>query len=151
MNNTFVFETNSCEETELLGEKLALSLNDGGFVAFSGDLGAGKTAFVRGMGKVLCPDSAVRSPTYSVINEYISNGKTVMCHVDAYRITDDDDLYSTGFYDLAAYPGCVIAVEWSENIPFAVPQDCVKVRIEKTGETKRQVTITDPPHSFSGN
>lgn len=135
------FISSSCSDTEKIGERLARTMKDGGFVAFFGDLGAGKTAFVRGMGKVLCPEASVCSPTYSVINEYKRDGRTVLCHVDAYRINDDDDLYSTGFYDCADYPSCVMAVEWSEKIPFAVPSDAVRVTIERIGETERRITV----------
>ncbi len=143
-----VFVTTSYKETESLGRALAETLINGGFVAFFGDLGAGKTAFIRGMGEFICPNAQVCSPTYSVINEYRKNGKTVMCHVDAYRITDDDDLYSTGFYDCADYPNCVMAVEWSENIPFAIPDDAVIVEILKSGESERKITVKNAPIEF---
>ena len=143
-----VFFTTSYKETEALGSALARAMSKGGFVAFFGDLGAGKTAFIRGMGAIVCPNAQVCSPTYSVINEYRQNGRTVMCHVDAYRITDDDDLYSTGFYDCADYEGCVMAVEWSENIPFAIPEDAVIVEILKKGENERQITVKNAPSEF---
>ncbi len=139
------FETKSPAETENIGERLASCLKNGGFIAFYGDLGAGKTAFVRGMGKALCPDADVCSPTFAIINEYKKGKKTVLCHVDAYRINDDDDLYSTGFYDCAEYESCVMAVEWSEKIPFALPDNCIKVTIEKTGETSRKITLENAP------
>ena len=143
-----VYCTSSYNETEELGSALARAMKDGGFVAFFGDLGAGKTAFIRGMGAIVCPNAQVCSPTYSVINEYRQNGKTVMCHVDAYRIADDDDLYSTGFYDCADYPNCIMAVEWSENIPFAIPEDAVIVEILKGGENERRVTVKNAPAAF---
>ncbi len=148
-NTVITFKTGSPYETERVGSALAECLKDGGFVAFFGDLGAGKTAFVRGMGSVLCPDANVSSPTFAIINEYKNGKKTVLCHVDAYRITDDDDLYSTGFYDCADYSGCVMAVEWSENIPFALPSDCVRVRIEKSDESTRKITIENPPYGMA--
>lgn len=141
LKKTFEFISSSPEETEVLGAKLALAVGKGAFVAFYGDLGAGKTAFVRGMGKAICPNAEVCSPTYSVINEYRDNGKTVLCHVDAYRISDDDDLYSTGFYDYLDRPDCTVAVEWCEKIPFAVPDDAVKVTIERIGDTERRITV----------
>ncbi len=144
-NAVITFEAKSPNETERLGKELAKCLKNGGFVAFFGDLGAGKTAFVRGMGSVLCPDASVSSPTFAIINEYKNGGKTVLCHVDAYRITDDDDLYSTGFYDCMDYPSCVMAVEWSENIPFALPNDSIRVTIEKTGSDTRKITVENPP------
>ena len=146
--NEAVFCTSSYKETETLGVNLAKALQGNGFVAFFGDLGAGKTAFIRGMGEFICPNAQVCSPTYSVINEYRRDGKTVMCHVDAYRIADDDDLYSTGFYDCADYPSCVMAVEWSENIPFAIPEDAVIVEILKSGESERKITVKNAPGEF---
>ena len=145
MGSNIEFITNSYKETEALGEKLAAKLENGAFVAFYGDLGAGKTAFIRGMGNVICPDAEVCSPTYAIINEYIRDGRTVMCHVDAYRIGDDDDLYSTGFYDCCEYPKVVMAVEWSENIPFAVPDDAIRVSIFKLGENGRRIVIDNSP------
>ena len=129
-DNTIVIITHSAEETEALGARLARSLGDQRFVAFYGTLGAGKTAFTRGMASALCPSAPVQSPTYTIINEYKHNGKTAMVHVDAYRVNDDDDLYSTGFYDCMEYESCVCAVEWCEKIPFAIPEDAVKVTIE---------------------
>ena len=145
MGVTKEFITDSYLKTEQLGASLGAALSHGGFVAFYGDLGAGKTAFIRGMGSVVCPDAEVCSPTYAIINEYSCDGKTVMCHVDAYRINDDDDLYSTGFYDCCDYAGVIMAVEWSENIPFAVPDDAVKVSIFKLGESERRIVIDNCP------
>ena len=145
MVKTVEFNTASYLETEKVGKKLASCLKNGGFVAFYGDLGAGKTAFIRGMGEELCPDAEVCSPTYAIINEYKVGSRTVMCHVDAYRINDDDDLYSTGFYDCCDYPNVVMAVEWCEKIPFAVPADAIKVTITKTGESDRRIVIENTP------
>ena len=145
MAKALVFNTSSYTETENIGRRLASFLNNGGFVAFYGDLGAGKTAFTRGMGEVLCPDAEVCSPTYAIINEYKVGKKTVMCHVDAYRINDDDDLYSTGFYDICDYPNVVMAVEWCEKIPFAVPKDAIKVTVSKTGVNDRMIVIENAP------
>ena len=139
------FVTKSYVETEKLGEMIASLLSGKQMICFYGDLGAGKTAFIRGMGRVICPNAEVCSPTYSVINEYRENGRTVMCHVDAYRITDDDDLYSTGFYDCADYDDCVTAIEWSENIPFAIPDDAIKITVEKLSENERRITVSGFP------
>lgn len=122
--------TESVAETEAIGSKFAKALGGKRFVAFYGTLGAGKTAFIRGMASALCPSAPVQSPTYTIINEYKQDGKTAMVHVDAYRVNDDDDLYSTGFYDCMEYENCVCAVEWSEKIPFAIPDDAVTVTIE---------------------
>lgn len=125
--------TESVSETEAIGAKFAKALGGRRFVAFYGTLGAGKTAFIRGMASALCPAAPVQSPTYTIINEYKNGTKTAMVHVDAYRVNDDDDLYSTGFYDCMEYENCVCAVEWSEKIPFAIPDDAVTVTIEYCG------------------
>lgn len=140
-NNTLTVVSHSVSDTEHCGSELARSLHGQSFVALYGTLGMGKTAFVRGMASALCPTAAVQSPTYTVINEYKKDGRTVLVHVDAYRITNDDDLYSTGFYDCADYDNCVMAVEWCENIPFAVPENAITVKIEPLGESERKITV----------
>lgn len=125
-------------ETESIGEKFAKDLPDGTVIAMYGDLGAGKTAFVRGLAEVLTPGAPVCSPTYTVVNEYRGKSGRRLCHFDMYRIADDDDLYSIGFYD---YSGCIMAAEWCEKIPFALPDDYFRVTIRKTGENDRKITI----------
>ena len=132
MNKIEIY-TSSVSETEKIGAKFAKALGEQRFVAFYGTLGAGKTAFIRGMASALCPAAPVQSPTYTIINEYKHDGRTAMVHVDAYRVNDDDDLYSTGFYDCMEYENCVCAVEWSEKIPFAIPDGAVTVTIEYCG------------------
>ena len=146
--------TESVSETEAIGARFAKALGGRRFVAFYGTLGAGKTAFIRGMASALCPNAPVQSPTYTIINEYKQNGRTAMVHVDAYRVNDDDDLYSTGFYDCVEYENCVCAVEWSEKIPFAIPDDAVTVTIEycgvetaetlPAGEENSEVFVSEP-------
>ena len=101
--------------------------SDNLFLALYGDVGVGKTVFVRGLASVICPDDFVQSPTYAIVNEY--KGKYKMCHYDMYRITSEDDLESTAFYD---YKNCIIVAEWCENIPFALPRIYYKIEIEKT-------------------
>lgn len=129
-------------DTEAVGRALAAHLSDAGvtqaFIALWGDLGAGKTAFVRGFVSALS-DARVKSPTYTIVNEY--SGRVPVYHFDMYRIDGEDDLYSTGFYDYldAGFLLC----EWSENIPFALPEKRIDVRIEKAGETGRRITIED--------
>ena len=134
--------TDSASETERAATAFAGELLNAGegdaFLALYGDLGAGKTAFVRGLASVITPGAAVRSPTYTVVNEYKGSNGNKLCHFDMYRITDEDDLYSIGFYD---YENCMIAVEWSENIPYALPDRYYKITIEKTGEESRKITI----------
>ena len=127
-------KTSSAAETEALGAELAKMIKEDAtlprFIAMYGDLGVGKTAFVRGFASILAEGSAVRSPTFALVNEY-GDKKCPVYHFDMYRIVDDDDLYSTGFYDYLAGRGICIA-EWCENIPFALPDRYLTVKIEKT-------------------
>ena len=122
----------SPEQTERVGAELANRLlNEPSlprYIALYGDLGVGKTAFTRGVCQVLCPGAAVRSPTFALVNEY--RGKMPVFHFDMYRITGEDDLYSIGYDDYLLRDG-VILVEWSENIPFALPDEFLRVTITK--------------------
>ena len=126
--------------TEDIAAQFASLLKKGDFVAMYGDLGVGKTAFVRGLARVLAPTATVKSPTYTVVNEYMGNGCKLF-HFDVYRIEDDDDLYSIGFYDYIKKG--ISVCEWSENIPYAIPEDAYKVSIERVPEDteKRKITI----------
>ena len=141
-------QTNSVEETEGVGAALAKEmLSDASsprFIALEGDLGVGKTAFVRGFVSVMTPGAAVRSPTFALVNEYRNKDtKKSVYHFDVYRILDEDDLYSTGFYDYLDNGICL--VEWSENIRYAFPKSYVTVRIEKNdpeNTDSRLVTVT---------
>ena len=127
--------TNSPEETEAVGLSLAEMLRDDTslppFVALYGDLGVGKTAFVRGFTKVFSPNALVRSPTFALVNEYPTKAERRVFHFDMYRITDEDDLYSIGYYDYLD-DGSICLVEWSENIPYAIPNEHIKIEITKT-------------------
>lgn len=142
MKNILAQTTKSAQETENVGKKIGSYLKENNkseaFLALYGDLGAGKTAFVRGLSEIIAPGSAVCSPTYTVVNEY-GEGENKLYHFDMYRINDEDDLYSIGFYD---YRG-VLACEWCEKIPYAVPDDRIEIRIEKTGENERKITAVD--------
>ncbi len=138
MENIKKYISESEQDTERIGAELAKQLNKGDFVAFFGNLGSGKTAFVRGVASVLCPKARVSSPTYAIVNEYM--GDIDVFHFDMYRILDDDSLYSTGFYDYLDRNG-VVFTEWSENIPFALPESRYNVTFEKTGDTGRIITI----------
>ena len=141
--------THTVEETEQLGLELANAIIDKKlptFVAMYGDLGVGKTAFVRGFCSVLCPNSTVKSPTFALVNEYRcdSTVKKIkkVCHFDMYRVTDEDDLYSIGFYDYLRDDILCIA-EWCELIPYAIPDNYIKVSINKNDiVTERAVSIT---------
>ncbi len=126
-------QTHTAEETEACGAWLARRMCANAsmppFVALCGDLGAGKTAFVWGYVSVIAPHTRVRSPTFSLVNEYPASPRPVF-HFDMYRITGEDDLASVGFDDYLARPG-ICLVEWSENIPYALPDAYVRVCIEK--------------------
>lgn len=140
--------SNSPEETEIVGFELAEMLKDNlslpSFIALYGDLGVGKTAFVRGFTKVFSPNALVRSPTFALVNEYPTRCGRRVFHFDMYRITDEDDLYSIGYYDYLD-DGSICLVEWSENIPYAIPDEHIRVEIVKTNLDKpneRNIIIT---------
>ena len=125
--------TESTEATEAIGARLAADMTAEGstlprFVALYGDLGSGKTAFVRGYTSVIAPKVAVRSPTFTIVNEY-RGGSIPVFHFDMYRITDEDDLYSIGFDDYVDSGICL--TEWSENIEFALPEEYIRVDISR--------------------
>jgi len=134
----FKILSHSTAETESAGALLASLVKKDDFVALYGDLGAGKTAFVRGFVSVLAPDEQVSSPSYSIINEYEGKVLTV-CHMDVYRIESDDDLYSCGYYD---YADCVTVVEWCEKTPQILPDTYYKVKIDKIDDDTRMVYIS---------
>ena len=132
------FITHSPEETEKIGEALAKSLQPGTILAYRGDLGAGKTAFTRGLARGLGCKETVTSPTYTIVNEYLG-GRLPLFHFDMYRLASSDDLWDIGWEDYLDREG-VCAVEWSENVQDAM-EDAVTVTIEKLGETTRRITI----------
>lgn len=132
------FITHSPEETEKIGEALAKSLQPGTILAYRGDLGAGKTAFTRGLARGLGCKETVTSPTYTIVNEYLG-GRLPLFHFDMYRLASSDDLWDIGWEDYLDRGG-VCAVEWSENVQDAM-ENAVTVTIEKLGETTRQITI----------
>ena len=117
-------------------------LHPGDVVAFTGGLGAGKTAFTRGMARTLAPDAEVSSPTFALVNDY--GGKVPFWHFDMYRIRTMDDLYSTGFF-FYFESGGILAVEWSENIAGALPDGTIYVRITADGENERTILIGNDP------
>ena len=137
------FLTNSPEETEAIGERLAAVLQPGNVIAYTGDLGAGKTAFTRGLARGLCCKEQVTSPTYTIVNEYLS-GRMPLFHFDMYRLTSSDDLWDIGWEDYLERGG-VCAVEWSENVTDAM-ENAIWVRIEKTGDCSRRITIGGGEH-----
>ncbi len=137
--NERIFSSASCEDTEKIAAEFAKELKEGDFIAFFGDLGSGKTAFTRGVANYLCPNARVTSPTFAIVNEYLG-GILPIFHFDMYRILDDDNLFSTGFYDYFDRSGVMI-VEWSENIPFGLPEHRYDIIFEKTGDNKRKIHI----------
>ena len=132
------FISHSQLETEEVGRKLAEKLPGGSVVAMYGDLGAGKTAFVRGMAKGMGLSCRVSSPTFTIVNEYL--GERELIHFDMYRLSSADELLDIGWDDYLSR-GAVCAVEWSENVQDAFFGDEVVVRIEKLSETDRKITI----------
>ena len=132
------FFTNSPKETENLGQALGAVLQPGTILAYEGDLGAGKTAFTRGLARGLGAAEAVTSPTYTIVNEYLS-GRMPLFHFDMYRLSCADDLWDIGWEDYLDRGG-VCAVEWSENVAEAM-EDAIRIRIEKIGEESRKITI----------
>ena len=130
--------TNSPRETEAVGAALAKQLKPGSIIAYTGDLGAGKTAFTRGLARGLGCTDPVTSPTYTIVNEYLS-GRLPLFHFDMYRLASSDDLWDIGWEDYLDRGG-VCAVEWSENVADAM-ENAIWVRIEKTGDDSRRITI----------
>ena len=133
--------TNSPEETEELGARLARDLEPGAVVVFTGDLGAGKTAFVRGMARGLGIRDRVTSPTFTIVNEY-EGGRLPLFHFDMYRLGSADELFDIGWEDYLARGG-VCAVEWSENIAGALEDGCIRVDIRRGDwDGQRRITVT---------
>ena len=133
-----VFHSKSESDTEAIGEQFARDLPGGTVVAMYGDLGAGKTAFVRGMARGMGINCHVSSPTFTIVNEYL--GERELIHFDMYRLSSADELFDIGWEDYLAR-GAVCAVEWSENVQDAFFGDEIVVRIEKCGENERIITI----------
>ena len=130
--------TNSAEETERMGQRLGETLRGGEVVAYLGELGAGKTAFTRGLARGLGISMRVTSPTYTIVNEY-TGGRLPLFHFDMYRLGSEEELFDIGWEDYLARGG-VCAVEWSENVSGAM-EDAITVRIEKTSDEGRKITI----------
>ena len=132
------FLTTSPAETEKVGFALGKILQPGTILAYRGDLGAGKTAFTRGLARGLGATDMVTSPTYTIVNEYLS-GRIPLFHFDMYRLASSDDLWDIGWEDYLERGG-VCAVEWSENVEDAL-EGAINITIEKTGEETRRITI----------
>lgn len=138
MLKTIVCKTES--ETEALGAALAKRLTPRAFVALYGDLGAGKTALVRGMGAVL-GTSEVRSPTFTIVHEYQTNPRLI--HFDAYRLADAEELFAIGFEEYLT-EHAILVLEWAERVPEALPKERLDVFLEGSGEEARILRLE--PH-----
>ena len=140
-----IYTTHSEAETEALGARFAEKLAPGTVAALYGDLGCGKTAFVRGMARGMGIAGPVTSPTFTIVNEYEGeSGKIPLFHFDMYRLSGAEELYDIGWEDYLDRGG-VCAAEWSENVPGAFQGDEIAVRFEKTGDNDRQITIEGGP------
>ena len=127
--------TESAEETELLGERLAARLRGTEVIALFGGLGMGKTAFTRGLARGLGVTDGVSSPTFALVNEY--RGRFSVFHFDMYRVLSWDDLYSTGFFD--DLDTGVLVIEWSENIEGALPDNAVRITITRGAHDEQRI------------
>lgn len=134
----FVKVTRSYEDTEEFAKKLSHYLESGDCIAFFGEMGAGKTAFVRGLADGLNVTGEVSSPTFSIVNEYV--GSVPLIHFDMYRVLGEDDLVTTNFFEYLNGKNIVV-IEWSENIVEFLPKNFIKIHIKKTGENTRQIEV----------
>lgn len=133
------YSSDSENDTVRIGKALGRGLRRGAVVAFYGDLGAGKTAFIRGVAQGLGIDARVTSPTFTIVNEY--PGRVPLFHFDMYRLGSADELFEIGWEDYL-HRGGVCCVEWTENVEDAIPPEAIRVEIEKTGDNSRTITVT---------
>ena len=129
-----VFRSESVLMTEEYGRRLASELKSGSVVAFFGGMGMGKTAMVRGIADGLGLCAEVSSPTFALVHDY--GGNPPLVHFDMYRVNSWEDLYSTGFFDYLD-AGCILVVEWSENIASAIPPDAIRITIQQVDDNVR--------------
>lgn len=135
------FLTKSENETRELAKRLAEKLRAGDVILYSGEMGAGKTAFTKGIAEYFGTEEEVTSPTFALIHEY--PGRVPIFHFDLYRIADYDELYAIGFFDYLDRGG-ILAVEWSENIPELAEEleNVININIQKLSENERRITVT---------
>ena len=142
------FYTASAQETEQLGQRLGQQLKPGAVIAYSGDLGAGKTAFTRGLARGLGIEDPITSPTYTIVNEY--PGKIPLFHFDMYRLSSSEDLFDIGWEDYLARGG-VIAVEWSERVADALDEveNLIRINIRRDpdNDNGREISIEGGAHN----
>ena len=140
----YEYITNSAQQTEQLGEKLGQVLTPGTVLAYTGDLGAGKTAFTRGLARGLAIPERITSPTFTIVNEY-EGGRLPLFHFDMYRLGSSDELFDIGWEDYLIRGG-VCAVEWSENVDDVLDADTIRVDIRRgDSDDQRRITITNAP------
>ena len=130
--------SNSERDTEELGRRLGERVAPGTVIAYTGDLGAGKTAFTRGLARALSCTVSVTSPTYTIVNEY--PGRRKLCHFDMYRLGDADALYDIGWEDYLA-SGALCVTEWSENVPGAFPEGTAEVHFSRIDDETREIKV----------
>ena len=141
---TVDYITNGEGETEALGCRLGRVLEPGTVIAYTGDLGAGKTAFTRGLARGLGVPDRVTSPTFTIVNEY-EGGRLPLFHFDMYRLGSSEELFDIGWEDYLARGG-VCAVEWSENVDDALEGDVIRVDIRRGDrEDQRRITVSNGP------
>ena len=133
--------TNSASETRALGEQLASGLRPGDTVILEGELGAGKSELARGIARGLGVTETVTSPSFTILNVYES-GRCPLYHFDWYRLENEEELYELGMDEYLGGDGIAV-VEWAERCPDAVPEDCIRIRLEATGEETRRITVND--------
>ena len=133
--------TNSASETRALGEQLASGLRPGDTVILEGELGAGKSELARGIARGLGVTETVTSPSFTILNVYES-GRCPLYHFDWYRLESEEELYDLGMDEYLGGDGIAV-VEWAERCPDAVPEDCIRIRLEATGEETRRITVND--------
>lgn len=131
-----IFRSESVAMTEEYGRRLAQDLHSSSVVAFFGGMGMGKTAMVRGIAAGLGLNAEVSSPTFALVHDY--GGQPPLVHFDMYRVSGWEDLYSTGYFDYLD-EGCILVVEWSENIASALPEEAIRIRIQQESDTVRLI------------
>lgn len=138
------YASKSVEQTEAVAAELAASLHGGECIALNGNLGAGKTQFVRGLVRGLGgPSRSVSSPTFVLLNIY-PGGRLTVFHLDAYRVAGADDFEAIGFPELLEQGG-VVVVEWAQRVRDLLPERCIQVDIEPVAPTRRTIRIRQGP------
>lgn len=139
------FITNSPEESISLAQRFGKLLRAGDVIAYSGDLGAGKTTFTRGIALGMGLPDLVTSPTFALVHVY-GRSPLQLCHFDMYRITDPEELETTGYYDYLPEES-VFVIEWSENILSALPEKIIRIQIESLQEEQRKIILEIPENT----